>query len=825
MFGFYHKMLMKLAEWQKKYTILILVFGILFAVFSYPRAVHLLATVKTELINLLPDHYPSVHYTSEIQRKFNRRSSLYLIVNSPDREANLKAVTDARKFLIDELDSIDYIDDEKKGYDFFDNNKLLLIDLEDLYTIRNRLEDKIQKKKLGGLYIDLEEDVSEKEVGFDDITKKYQEEFTEGVKSKNKTNEDGTVFVLNIYPKSSDASLKYFKFFGREIEEATKKFDFKKYHPEMTVGFAGAIVTRVDQYDALMKDLQTAGVFSGISIFIVLYIYFSRYVSCRKKGWLKYLLSPLYKVVPVIVVFIPMGISTMISFWFCSFFFEAMNLVTSFLFAILFGLGVDIGIHLITRYIQDRGEGIDIDTIHHNVLLKTGKSCTTGILTTVASFYILIINDFKGFSEFGWIAGHGMVIALACYLIFLPCVMLLVDRYGLMPIKKLQTEESTVRNEKLHWIPGGKLIFAGLVIVTIFSIFTMENLQFEWNFNKLKMRIPEREHQKDLLKETHGRVNSPAVYLMDNQVQAMAVKKIIRHRKEMDKDFPTIHYFRSYYDMIPFDQDEKLALLKEIDHMLSDDALNVVTEDEKKLIKDFREAIAGTKRISIEDIPPEIHELFWGNTGETDTSVAYIMPLSHLELDNGNNAKAFYDDVYDVKALGKQFYALSDSIVFAEVLQTLMRDSKIAIVCSLLLVVILISIDLRDPKRIIFVCVGLGSGIFWMLALMQIFDVKLNFYNMIIIPAMIGMGEDNSIHLIHRFDELKQKSIIAALKTSGGASFMASLTTILGYSGMLFTHHPGLQSIGYMAVIGMGTCLIGSLGFIPILLQVFRKSN
>ena len=59
-----------------------------------------------------------------------------------------------------------------------------------------------------------------------------------------------------------------------------------------------------------------------------------------------------------------------------------------------------------------------------------------------------------------------------------------------------------------------------------------------------------------------------------------------------------------------------------------------------------------------------------------------------------------------------------------------------------------------------------------------------------------------------------------ALFTSGSAALMASLTTMLGYAGLVFAHHPGLRSIGILAVIGMGTCMVSSLVFLPAFLQV-----
>lgn len=812
-------------KFQRRFAWLILLLGLILSVMAFPRAVKLLTTIKTSLINLLPDHYPSVHYTEEIQKKFNRRSSMFVILNSPHKEANQKAMLAAKDFLLKEMPEIDFIEIKKAGYEFLDQNKLLLVDLKDIYTLHDRLKDKIQKRKLGGLYIDFEDDENEGEddVKFDDLIKKYKDEFTEGVQSPYKSNEDGSVYVLNVYPKSTDSSLKYFKKFGQAVQNKANSFDYAQFHPDIKVGYAGAIITRVDQYDALINDLKTAGIISAISIFLLLYFYFGRMIAAGP-GVLGFLLSIVMRALPVILIFIPMIMSTLLAFCFCSYFFSQLNVVTSFLFAIIFGLGVDIGIHLITRFIQDRGSGLPIEEIQKNVLIKTGKSCAIGILTTVASFYILTINDFKGFSEFGWIAGNGLLIALASYLLFFPCLLILVDRYGILKFKKVSFDLEA-RDEKRRWIPGAKWILMSMIGLTALAAIGSNNIQFEWNFNKLKMKIPHREHQKALLKQIYGRSNSPAVYLIENKVQARKIRQIIRERKENDQDIPTIQFLRSYYDMVPYDQEEKLAVLSDIQKMLEDDALNTVKGDEKKLMDDLKKAISKTKKIQPEDVPQKIHEVFWGNTGETDSSVAYIMPLPHLELDNGNYARAFYEDVYDVQALGKQFYALSDSIIFAEVLQTLFRDSKRAVLLALVVIFLLISLHFRDVKRTLFVVLGVGCGIVWMLGLMSLLDFRLNFYNMIIIPAMMGMGVDNSVHIVHRFDEVGRRSIMTVLKTSGGAAFMASLTTMLGYSGMLFTLHPGLQSIGMMAVLGMGTCLVSSLVVLPLLLQVFLREN
>lgn len=806
-------------SFQRKYALLIILFGFVLSFFAFPRAVQLLKTIKTDLIHLLPDDYASVKYSGEIKKKFNRKSSLSLILQSPDPDANFKAMLDAQKYL-EKNEQIDYVEVKKRGYSFVDENKLMLIELKDLYGLRDSLKDEIIKRKLGSLYMSFEDD---EETPFEALAQKFKDDFAEGVNSIYKTNEDRTVYVLNIYPEINDSSLKFFKQFGSDIDQYLKGFDFKSYHPQMTYGYAGAIKTRVDQYDALIHDLKQAGIISGLAIFGLLFVFFSKDIRFRKGllGWLLFLPD---RLVPVVSIFIPMIFSTLIAFWFNSFFFEALNVVTSFLFAIIFGLGVDIGIHLITRYLQDKAAGISIEQIHKDVVVRTGKSCAIGILTTVASFYILTINDFRGFSEFGWIAGNGLLIALGCYLLFFPALLIVIDRYNLLPLKDL-SHKYDLKNEKRSWIPKAKWILLGLGLITALALIDFQNLKFEWDFNKLKMKIAERVEQKALLKETVGRENSPAVYLIENDIQARRLRKVITDRMEEDVQTPTIQFFRSFYGMVPFDQAERFAVIKDIQKLLEDDVLRLASKDEKQRMQKLKDLIAKTKPVSFDDLPPDIHELFWGNTGETDTSVAYVMPLAHLHLNHGKSATEFFDDVYEVKTLGKTFYALSDAIVFAQVLKTLFKDSERAIYLALLVIFGLIGFHFRNVKRVGLIFVSLATGIIWMLGAMALFDLSLNFYNMIIIPAMIGMGVDNSVHVIHRFDEIKQKSIFHVLKTSGGAALLASVTTIFGYSGMCFTRHPGLQSIGFMAIVGMGTCLLASLVLLPILLQVFLRKN
>jgi predicted RND superfamily exporter protein len=48
---------------------------------------------------------------------------------------------------------------------------------------------------------------------------------------------------------------------------------------------------------------------------------------------------------------------------------------------------------------------------------------------------------------------------------------------------------------------------------------------------------------------------------------------------------------------------------------------------------------------------------------------------------------------------------------------------------------------------------------------------------------------------------------------------MASITTMLGFAGPLLSTHPGLRSIGELAVIGIAATLLSALIFLPALVR------
>ena len=152
----------------------------------------------------------------------------------------------------------------------------------------------------------------------------------------------------------------------------------------------------------------------------------------------------------------------------------------------------------------------------------------------------------------------------------------------------------------------------------------------------------------------------------------------------------------------------------------------------------------------------------------------------------------------------------------------MIREGRLAVILSFLVVFLLVFLDFRSLKATLLVLTPLALGLLWMGVIMFLFGIKLNFFNIVVLPSVIGIGVDNGVHIYHRYKEEGSGSLYFVLKNTGVAVSMTTLTTIVGYSGLILARHPGLNSIGDLAVIGISSAFVTAVVVLPALLQFFE---
>ncbi len=785
-------------KWMTKLFIPAAIIVIAITWLAFPKTISIFKKIQTDFKSLLPESYESVQRMDEVNELFGSLKNMTLVLETNDPLKAKPMIPKLVEFL--EADpEVDYVNWRKPGYDFFDEHKLFYLSPDDLVELEGKIDRRIQREKLGALYISFDDDGGDKEDAFGDLKSKYGGSHTGKITSEFYTNEQETVFLLAVYPVGENLNLSKFKKFAAHIKGKIGEFELKKHDPTVNIYYTGGVISSTHEYDSLMNDLKTAGIVSGIIILLLILFYFRTLRA-------------------LIFVALPLGCGIIWNFAIAYYTIGHLNMTTAFLFSILFGLGIDFGIHLNSRYNEERHNGANLFDALRIMFLQTGRSSLTAGFTTAAAFIVLVINDFKGFSEFGSIAGIGILITLVAYLLILPIMFAAEEKIPFLKRKRFKMAGWHL--ERISNIRSKPLLIALVSSMGASILLAAFFLRFDYDFTNFRSPNIDIDYARELEHTVNPQKAIPSVVLVHSNDEALTVGRAIERIKN-ENQHSLINNSKSVHSLVPKGQKEKIPIMRRIKALLEDDVIEKLVKGENK------RKIEGLKKSSVanvftmEDIPSDIKEAFvHKETGEKNQLV-YIFLHSHVDLKDGRLAMALADDIRDIPGDdGKTYHAISSSVIFADVLSVMLKDSKKAIALSFLMVFVLLLIDFRSLKYTIITMIPLVTGITLMLGVMAITGIDLNFFNMIVLPVVLGIGIDDGVHFFHRFQEEGYRNVDRVLTTTGGAIVMTTLTTVAGFAGMCFAHHGGLSSIGIAADIGLMTCLITTLLFFPAVLRV-----
>jgi len=292
----------------------------------------------------------------------------------------------------------------------------------------------------------------------------------------------------------------------------------------------------------------------------------------------------------------------------------------------------------------------------------------------------------------------------------------------------------------------------------------------------------------------------------------------VRAKMEAKGDSSTIQSVKSVYSALPAEQDRKLDLIAGI-RTLIDDNEDLLSDDDRARADSLRQYL-DVRELQLEDLPVELTKTFSSKEGDI---LNFVMINSSVALRDGRNAIRFAKEVQTiVTPSGGTFHASSSHIIFAEMLVLMLDDSVRAVILTLLVVSIVLMIDLRSVSGTLLVLVPLLSAVSLVVGIMHIFEFKINIYNMVAFPTIIGMGIDNAVHVYHRYREAGPGSLRLVLRTTGLALVATTLTTMVGFAGLVPASHPALYWIGIVSLIGLACCFVTAVTLLPALLQIIE---
>jgi len=238
-----------------------------------------------------------------------------------------------------------------------------------------------------------------------------------------------------------------------------------------------------------------------------------------------------------------------------------LNLI-SVAFAVLYiGLGVDYAIHLSLRCREIEKTGESTVFALRKAADDVGAALLLCAVTTAVGFFCFAPTDYTGVSELGIISGSGMIISLIVTLTLLPAVLSVWDK--LLPLKHQQDKPGKA---SMAWrFPAfdrhSRQIRIITVVAALAAAIWLPQASFDYNPNNLRDQTSESiTTYRDLVANHHISPSSIMVLTPD----AKQVKAIQQRLGRLDTVDKTI----SLFDLIPSNQDDKLAIIDDMSLLL-----------------------------------------------------------------------------------------------------------------------------------------------------------------------------------------------------------------------------------------------------------------
>jgi uncharacterized protein len=763
-------------------------------------------SVSTRLEDLMPEDAKSVQALNAVLKKSGSFASIQIVARSNDEMTTREFLHDAKT----EIDKFDWVEFSQYSEDveFLTRHKLVLLDEEELLKLERDVEDAYPvflaqelAKAVGtdvsftvrskGLHGDSQ--VAYDHAQIDALTQSLQDP---PQKKRYFTTQDGLTGVLVVWPKQGLESLNDAKRIVDDIRAATQTISAAQ-NGAIQAGVAGRIANKVAQFDAVTADLRLS-LFSAVILIALLIAVFYRSLFATP------------------VIFIPLCFGLVWTFGLTSLVIGGLNLITIFLVLILFGLGIDFGIHNLSRYQEERQAGCTVYESINAIIADTGGASALAALTTSIGFFALMFTKFRAFSEFGFIAGSGIVlIYLSMYSVF-PALIVIYERTRSGTFMG-RPQNATERKNANRFL-SRKYAMPIAVIAIVFAAVFAPQISFERNFKNLEANQPASlVWATNEASKVFGSSHDRAIIAVDSLNDLATIVAYFEKKIAVDRKTPTIEKVSSVFDLAPpvsvqakrmeiIDRlKDKARKLRSIDHALYESAMQYLDID----------------MLEIKDLPEAVRRTFVGS----DQEPGYLFYIyNSVSMDDARLAREFYDDAAYLSVDGKEYASASEGFIFVEMIALMKMDALRAILLVAFVTAALLLFATRSLVATMIILAPPMLGVLVTIAIMGAIGLPLSIMNMVILPSLIGIAVDNAIHIFHRYQsEGKGADISKIMNTTGRAAILTTLTTLVGFGGLVTASMGGLQSMGVLAIIGFSTCLTLTWLLLPGLLSLYRR--
>jgi predicted RND superfamily exporter protein len=215
------------------------------------------------------------------------------------------------------------------------------------------------------------------------------------------------------------------------------------------------------------------------------------------------------------------------------------------------------------------------------------------------------------------------------------------------------------------------------------------------------------------------------------------------------------------------------------------------------------------------DLPPAVARSFTERDGKRGTLVL-IEPSATQSMDDLHYLIRYSDSFRQTKLKdGTVLQGSGRAVIFADILSAVVSDIPKAVSLSLAMTLLAVFLTFRRGSHSASVLGTLVIGLAGVITFMYVTNVRINFLNFAALPITFGIGVDYGVNVMQRYHADGSTNILGALRTTGGAVVLCSLTTTLGYFALIGSHNQAIRSLGVVAVVGEISCILAAMLVLP----------
>jgi predicted RND superfamily exporter protein len=805
--------------------------GRILALVGLVTAAAIALAVRLEILtgfdSMLPEDRGSVQELHRVAAKTSGVSTLFVVLeangtDTPPPRAALRKCADA---LVPELAKLGppWVGAVENGVheakDFLGPRAGLYAEQAKLEKLRDDIQARYEYEvsKATGTDIELDpEDIPppieperwKKEFGIgDDSAERYPDGYYES--------EDGRSLVVAIRSKVASTDIELGTEALRRVREVVERVDPKSFAPGITYGFAGDLQTGISEYTAINEDLTEVGYFGAALIAGVVFLYYLRFRT-------------------LFAMLVTIGVGVAWTFGVTELAIGHLNMATGFLFTIVAGNGINSGIIYMARYLEARRKGAALEDALVVAHRETWIPTLTAAAAASAAYGSLIVTEFLGFRDFGLIGGLGMLLCWLATYLTLPALLALIERYfplskespGLLGRLRRQAEGGTAFGKPfadLIPLAPRAITTVGLALALVgfgALVAYIRSDPMEYDLRNLRNDMSARAEEirlTTLAEGITGYVGADGMaILVDSPEQVAPLRTALQARRDAapkgEEPFKKLHALQ---DFVPEGQVDKIPILLDIKKRVLRARKRKVIEDadwarlEKYLPPD------DLRPFALADLPDGVARAFTETDG-TRGRIVYISPTSDALVDDANYLFRWADSYRETKLPdGSVVKGSGRAVIYADMWSAIISDVPPAVSVSFLATVAVVLAAFRRGRSSAFVVGALLVGIAWTGGLLAAAQVRLNFLNFIALPLTFGIGVDYAVNVMQRYVQEGAGGALTAVRETGGAVILCSLTTMFGYLALLRSTNYAVRSMGMAAVVGEVACLAAAILVLP----------